>query len=120
MSRRESASPIPELIVQLQRQLEQFRSSHPHRTRLPETLWAAAVDLARQHGLYSVARPLRLDYTGLKRRLSEAPGLEKKAPEGESAQAVGAALRSLAVGAGEWRVARHGVPGDAADAGAYR
>jgi len=29
--------------------------------------------------LYSVARPLRLDYTGLKRRLSEAPGLEKRA-----------------------------------------
>jgi hypothetical protein len=37
------------------------------------------VELARQHGLYSVARSLRLEYPGLKRRLSEAPGLEKKA-----------------------------------------
>ena len=41
----------------------------PHRTRLPESLWQAAVELARQHGLYSVAHPLRLDYVQLKKRL---------------------------------------------------
>jgi hypothetical protein len=32
-------------------------------------LWQAAVDLARQHGIYPVAHPLRLDYVGLKKRL---------------------------------------------------
>jgi hypothetical protein len=36
-------------------------------------LWQAAVDLARQYGIYPVAHPLRLDYTGLKKRLGEVP-----------------------------------------------
>jgi len=75
-----SASPIPEPIVQLQRRLDEFRSSRPHRTKLPETLWQAAVELARQHGVYSVAHPLRLDYMGLKRRLEGLPSAQKKAP----------------------------------------
>ena len=57
--------------MQLQRQFEQFRSSHPLRTRIPEALWRAAAELARQHGLNAVAHPLRLDYTGLKRRLAD-------------------------------------------------
>ena len=68
--RRKSSSSIPEPIVQLQRELEQFRGSHPPRTRLPESLWLSAVELARQHGLYLVAHPLRLDYVQLKKRLS--------------------------------------------------
>lgn len=61
---------VAEPIVQLQRQLEQFRSSHRHRTRIPEALWESAVGLAREHGLYAVAHPLRLDYAQLKRRLA--------------------------------------------------
>src|SRR5215472_4349731 len=61
--------PVPEPIAQLQRQLEQFRSSRPARTRLPDSLWQAAEELARQHGVYAVAHPLRLDYTRLKKRL---------------------------------------------------
>ena len=64
-----SATPISGAIEQLQRQLDEFRSTQPHRTKLPETLWQAAVELARQHGVYSVAHPLRLDYKGLKKRL---------------------------------------------------
>ena len=67
--RHKTGSPLPEPIVQLQRELEQFRGSHAHRTRLPESLWQAAVVLARQHGLNLVAHPLRLDYTQLKKRL---------------------------------------------------
>ena len=76
---RKGTPPIPEPIVYLQRQLDQFRSTQPHRTKLPETLWQAAVELARQHGVYSVAHPLRLDYMGLKRRLDGVPIPQKKA-----------------------------------------
>ena len=74
-----STTPIPCPIEQLQRQLAEFRSAQPHRTKLPETLWQAAVELARQHGVYSVAHPLRLDYVGLKKRLDGVRGSEKKA-----------------------------------------
>jgi len=41
----------------------------PRRTRLPEALWGSAVELAREYGLYRVARSLRLDYAQLKKRL---------------------------------------------------
>jgi hypothetical protein len=68
---RKSRPAIAEPIAELQRQLDQFRSTQPRRTKLPESLWQAAVELARQHGVYSVAHPLRLDYMGLKRRLGE-------------------------------------------------
>lgn len=61
--------PIPEPIVQLQQQLTQWRSTNRPRTRLPESFWSAAVDLARQYGIYQTAHPLRLDYAGLKKRL---------------------------------------------------
>jgi len=76
---RKSTLPIPEAIVQLQRQLDQFRSTQPQRTKLPESLWQAAVELARQYGIYPVAHPLRLDYMGLKKRLGGVPIRRRKA-----------------------------------------
>src|SRR5260221_5726194 len=77
------STPIPEPVAQLQRQLEQFRSNQSGRTKLPESLWQAAVELARQHGVYSVAHPLRLDYVGLKKRLGGVAILRRKATKAE-------------------------------------
>ena len=73
---------IAEPIAQLQRQLDEFRSTHSTRTKLPEPVWQAAVELARQHGVYAVAHPLRLDYVGLKKRLdgSHSPQLKTAQP----------------------------------------
>ena len=76
---RKSTTPVPEAIAQLQRQLEQFRSTQPGRTKLPESMWQAAVELARQYGIYAVAHPLRLDYTRLKQRLG---GTASRPPKG--------------------------------------
>ena len=73
------STPIPEPVAQLQRQLEQFRSSQPGRTKLPESLWQAAAELARQHGVHAVAHPLRLDYTRLKQRFGGSPIVQRKA-----------------------------------------
>ena len=67
------SAPIPEPIAQLQRQLDQFRGSQSGRTKLPEALWQAAIELARQYGVYPVAHPLRLDYTRLKKQLGGPP-----------------------------------------------
>ncbi len=68
-----NSTPLAEPIAQLRRQLEQLRGSQPPRSRLPEPLWDAAVELARQHGIYRVAHALRLDYVGLKKRLNGMP-----------------------------------------------
>ena len=79
MVNRTSTSPTPEPILHLQRQLEEFRSCQPRRTKLPDSLWQAAVELARQYGIYPVAHPLRLDYMGLKKRLGAIPAQRRKA-----------------------------------------
>jgi hypothetical protein len=42
-------------------------------------VWQAAVELARKHGVYSVAHPLRLDYMGLKKRLGGVSHSRRKA-----------------------------------------
>ena len=76
---RKSTPPIAEAIVPRQRQLDQFRSTQPRRTKLPEPLGQAAVELAREPGIYSVAHPLRLDYRGLKKRLGGMPTVRRKA-----------------------------------------
>ena len=84
MVNRRPTSPTPESILQLQRQLEGFRSSQPGRVKLPESLWQAAVELARQYGIYPVAHPLRLDYMGLKKRLGQVPAPHHRNATGPS------------------------------------
>src|ERR1700674_6099539 len=74
-----SAAVIPEPIAQLQLQLNEIRSTRPRGKRLPDSVWQAAVELAREHGVYSVARHLRLDYTGLKNRLGGGSHRRRKA-----------------------------------------
>jgi len=74
-----STAIIPEPIAQLQRQLDEFRSTQPRGRKLPESVWQAAVELAREHGVYSVAHPLRLDYMGLKKRVGGVSRLRRKA-----------------------------------------
>lgn len=74
-----SAAVIPEPIAELQHQLDEFRSTQPGRRKLPESLWQAAVGLAREHGVHSVARPLGLDYMGLKKRMGGVPRLRQRA-----------------------------------------
>ena len=114
---RKSTPPIPEAIVQLQRQLDQFRSAQPQRTKLPEPLWQAAVELARQHGIYAVAHPLRLDYMGLKRRLGGVPALRRKASKPTFVELTAPNVVPLAEYAidfecpsGQRRFARYGLP----------
>jgi hypothetical protein len=65
------SSKVPEAIARLQEQLDQWRSVQKRRTRLPEPFWQAAVDLAKQYGVFQTAHPLRLDYARLKKRLAE-------------------------------------------------
>ena len=68
MAREKTA--IPDDLLQLSQRLEEWRSTHPPRSRLPETLWTAAVEMAQRHGLHRTAKALRMDYMRLKKRLS--------------------------------------------------
>ena len=56
------SAKIAEAILQLQQQLDQWRGVQKGREKLPESFWQAAVDLAKQYGVFRTAQPLRLDY----------------------------------------------------------
>jgi hypothetical protein len=62
-------TPLPAKLARGRRRFERWRRDHQPPTRLPESLWSLAVELAREYGLSRTARILRLDYNGLKKRL---------------------------------------------------
>jgi hypothetical protein len=54
-------------MARVRQRLDRWRQTRAHpRSPIPNALWANAVALARQQGLYRTARALRLDYGGLK------------------------------------------------------
>jgi hypothetical protein len=53
-------------------QFEAWRKKRPCRGRIPEALWQAAVGLCREHSICEVSRSLRLNYNGLKNRVTRA------------------------------------------------
>lgn len=59
------------------RRLKQWGSTHTGRRLIPESLWGAAADLARQHGIYPTAKALHLEYGKLKQRV-EGVGAAKR------------------------------------------
>ena len=82
----QESSDIPTDIQKVVRRLERWRSAHTGRLPIPERLWAAAVGLAREHGVFHTAKALRLEYGKLKRLLessrSVAPSGRAKARRG--------------------------------------
>ncbi len=87
-------APVSESITELQAQLEQFRSTHPPRTRLPPSLWQSAAELARYHSIYVVAHALRLDYCKLKKHVSgssESSSRRGQKPQAKFLELIGAA-----------------------------
>src|SRR5438309_12125158 len=67
MSREKTA--IADDLQQLSERLEEWRRVNPRRTRLPEPIWEAAVEMAQRHGLHCTTKTLRMDYSRLKKRL---------------------------------------------------
>jgi hypothetical protein len=66
-----SARPVS--LERVRRRLERWRRTRAHpRAPIPKGIWAGAVALARQHGLYQTARGLPINYGGLKQHLEAA------------------------------------------------
>ncbi|MFH1614347.1 MAG: hypothetical protein ABIG61_04595 [Planctomycetota bacterium] len=76
-----SKSNLPAKLTRGRKRFEKWRKKHKTRTRLPEPLWSAAVKLAQDYGINRTARALRLDYSGLKKRI-------ESTVSGDPAQAV--------------------------------
>jgi hypothetical protein len=65
--------PSPADIDEVRVQLQEWRQTRRHRSRIPEAIWTSATTLARAHGVAKISRALRLDYYALRRRLGPAP-----------------------------------------------
>jgi hypothetical protein len=59
---------IPHNMRRLYRRFERWRSAHTGRLPVPGRLWAAAAELAREHGVFATAKALHLEYGKLKQR----------------------------------------------------
>ncbi len=75
MSRR---SAIPAGLRRVRGRFERWRKSHTGRLPIPERLWAAATELAKEHGVCRTAQVLHLEY-GKLRRLAESAGSVRRA-----------------------------------------
>ena len=65
------ANEIPDIspdMERLYRRFERWRSAHTGRLPIPERLWTAAAELAREHGVFPTAKALRLEYGKLKQQ----------------------------------------------------
>jgi hypothetical protein len=68
-------------MEQVRQRLERWRQTRAPGLALPENLWAAAVKVARQHGVYPTARALGLEYNKLKRlSQSDPPQIASSSP----------------------------------------
>ena len=65
-------SDIPPKMQKVYRRLKRWRSSHARRVPIPDSLWAAAGELARAHGINPTAKALHLEYGKLKQRAEAA------------------------------------------------
>src|SRR5215831_1813171 len=82
---------IPHSMRKVYRRFERWRSAHTARLPIPERLWAAAVELAREHGVSPTAQALHLEYGKLRRLMESASPVVKsrmvKAPAVERRRA---------------------------------
>ena len=76
-------TPAPE-IGRIRERILHWRRTRVKKTRMPEELWAAAVALAGEHGLYATARGLGVSYDSLKQRV-QGTRARKKEPKGWAA-----------------------------------
>lgn len=68
-------------IHSVRRRLAHWRQTRPHRRApIPAAVWAAAVRLARQHGVYQTARALPISYGALKAHVERANRVDQETP----------------------------------------
>jgi hypothetical protein len=95
-------------VEQVRRQWTEWRSTHAVRSRLPEELWSAAVELARRDGIDATARALDVDKPSLRKwagRLNPTPSqpVRRKSQPKQKANDLPAFVELLASGSGTAR-----------------
>ena len=63
---------LPRQAETLRKRIERWRATRKRISPMPKELWAAAADLAKDHGVLRIARALRVDFGALKKRVKAA------------------------------------------------
>jgi hypothetical protein len=53
---------IPPNVRKVYRRLKRWHGSHTDRMPIPEPLWGAAAEQAREHGIFPIAKSLHPEY----------------------------------------------------------
>lgn len=59
----------PTTLKEVQSLFIQWRETRPHKCRIPEELWTAAVRLSNEYSIHKISRTLRLSHSELKARV---------------------------------------------------
>jgi hypothetical protein len=62
---------LPAPLEGVRRRFAEWRRTHRARSRIPNSLWAAAVRMAESYGLHCTARALPVEYYSLKKRVEQ-------------------------------------------------
>ena len=68
---KKDGSEVPAPLERTRQRFEQWRETRKGRTRIPESLWTAAVKMAGVYGICQTAKALRLHYYTLKERVDK-------------------------------------------------
>ena len=80
-------SELPSGLEKVRRRFERWRQRRARGTRIPDSLWTAAVEVAESWGVCQTAKVLRLDYYSLKRRLERKVADRSNGSQDEAAAA---------------------------------
>ncbi|HEV2041358.1 MAG TPA: hypothetical protein VGT81_15220 [Casimicrobiaceae bacterium] len=73
----EPATVHGESLEQVAQRFKRWREGRVRGEHIPAELWAAAVGMAKEHGVDRIAHELRVDHDGLKRRVERAGGVAR-------------------------------------------
>lgn len=73
---------LPADLERLRQRFERWRGTHRARSRISDSLWAAAAKLAGSYGICRTAKALRVDYYSLKERVEQESAGAAELPRG--------------------------------------
>ncbi len=75
---------LPPRVDSIRRRFEHWRQTRRGLSRIPERLWAAAVEMAGTCGISHTAKALRVNYNALRKRIEHQAAAGLRRPEGNS------------------------------------
>jgi hypothetical protein len=83
--RTKQAHAQPARLEEVRRRFERWRRTRKALSRIPDPLWAAAVEVAGVAGISRAAKTLRVNHHALKKRIAEAAAIPVHPGEGPGA-----------------------------------